>query len=439
MMAVKSRRRAKNVFDSSSSSFSRSSHCSKVAVALCCAGVLFNSKNGAVLRLVSAVPPGGGGPGSGGSGGGSASCVNPTIVLTSGPVAADLRNDNGCSTKAGVEDYYGKSYTHENTGNVVANNSHIYNSFEAGFSSSQDNVISGWGCSTPSDLYDTAGGLDIGIAESKVRKLCYASGRYSFPNINATNEFVGILGPCGGHTDYHFHGRYHCLYSQSGAHSTSVGDVGPYKMYGKWEDYTNAKLPLLDACGAHFGTNPDSPSTAVYHYHAQDRGPYGVGCYGPNLDQSLVTVAQCRALYPTTCDDNQAETFTDYPQPDGTKKTFAYDRDCPCFDANGLNTGTITERPAIAQYALSPPVISYDNSTWTCGDGVSCMQTVEETILFATATASNSPPPTPPPSPPPSSPPSPPPTTTGSSSSSAGFRTLSTLAATLLASYGFAF
>ena len=419
-MAVKSRRRAKNVFDSSSSSssFSRSSHCSKVAVALCCAGVLFNSKNGAVLRLVSAVPPGGSGPGSGGSGGGSASCVNPTIDLTSGPVAADLRNDNGCSTKAGVEDYYGKSYTHENTGNVVANNSHIYNSFEAGFSSSQDNVISGWGCSTPSDLYDTAGGLDIGIAESKVRKLCYASGRYSFPNINATNEFVGILGPCGGHTDYHFHGRYHCLYSQSGAHSTSVGDVGPYKMYGKWEDYTNAKLPLLDACGAHFGTNPDSPSTAVYHYHAQDRGPYGVGCYGPNLDQSLVTVAQCRALY-SECGDG-SETFTDYPQPDGTKKTFAYDRDCPCFDANGLNTGTIVERPAIAQYALSPPVISFDNSTWTCGDGVSCMQTVEETIQYAsTATTGTT-------------------NTTTTTSSSAGFCTFSTLAATILAAFSIA-
>ena len=435
-MAVKSRRRAKNVFDSSSSSFSRSSHCSKVAVALCCAGVLFNSKNGAVLRLVSAYGPGGGS--SGGTSGGSSTCTNPTV--TTFPTKASLRQDNGCTTKAGVEEYYGKTYTHEITGSAVPTNAHIYNSFEAGFSSSQDGVISGWGCSDPSKLYDSAGGLDLGLAESKVRKECYDSGRYSFPNINATsNVYTGAVGPCGGHTgDYHFHGRYHCLYSQSGTHSTSVGDVGPYKMYGKWEDYTNAKLPLLDACGAHFGTNPDSTSTVVYHYHVQDRAPYGVGCYGPSADGAtgatgLVTVAQCRALY-SECGDG-SETFTDYPQPDGTKKTFAYDRDCPCFDANGLNVGTITERPAIAQY----PTISFDNSTWTCGDGVSCMQTVEETILFATATASNSPPPTPPPSPPPSSPPSPPPTTTGSSSSSAGFRTLSTLAATLLASYGFAF
>jgi hypothetical protein len=416
-MAVKSRRRAKNVFDSSSSSFSRSSHCSKVAVALFCAGVLFNSKNGAVLRLVSAYGPGGGS--SGGTSGGSSTCTNPTV--TTFPTKASLRQDNGCTTKAGVEEYYGKTYTHEITGSAVPTNAHIYNSFEAGFSSSQDGVISGWGCSDPSKLYDSAGGLDLGLAESKVRKECYDSGRYSFPNINATsNVYTGAVGPCGGHTgDYHFHGRYHCLYSQSGTHSTSVGDVGPYKMYGKWEDYTNAKLPLLDACGAHFGTNPDSPSTSVYHYHVQDRAPYGVGCYGPSANGAtgatgLVTVAQCRALY-SECGDG-SETFTDYPQPDGTKKTFAYDRDCPCFDANGLNTGTITERPAIAQY----PTISFDNSTWTCGDGVSCMQTVEETIQYAsTATTGTT-------------------NTTTTTSSSAGFCTFSTLAATILAAFSIA-
>jgi len=216
MMAVKSRRRAKNVFDSSSSSssFSRSSHCSKVAVALCCAGVLFNSKNGAALPLVSAQgPQGGGGPGggsSGGTSGGSSTCTNPTV--TTFPTKASLRQDNGCTTKAGVEEYYGKTYTHEITGSAVPTNAHIYNSFEAGFSSSQDGVISGWGCSDPSKLYDSAGGLDLGLAESKVRKECYDSGRYSFPNINATsNVYTGAVGPCGGHTgDYHFHGRYHC-------------------------------------------------------------------------------------------------------------------------------------------------------------------------------------------------------------------------------------
>ena len=321
--------------------------------------------------------PGGGG---GGGGGGTAACSNPTFASL--PAAADLRNDNGCTYAAGTETYTDtgvggttKTLTYEVSGNAVSTNAHIYNSFEAGFSSSQDSVISGWGCSTPSDFYDTAGGLDLGLAESKVRKLCYDSAAYSFPNVQSDGSYRGCVGPCGGHTnDYHFHGRYHCLYEQSGTHSTKIGDVGPYIMYGKWEDFTNKKLPHLDACGAHIGKTPDSPATDVYHYHVQDRAPYGVGCYGDGTN--LVTVAACRALY-TECGDG-TETFTDMPQPDGTKKTFNYDRDCPCFDANGLNTGAITERAIIA----APSVLSYDASEWTCGDGVSCMQTVEKTLCF---------------------------------------------------------
>jgi hypothetical protein len=137
--------------------------------------------------------------------------------------------------------------TYAPTGSAVPSNAHIFNAFEAGFSSQQDNVISGWGCSTPSLLYDSIGGLDIGLAESKVRKICYDSAKNSFPNVQLDNSYRGTVGPCGGHTgDYHFHGRYHCLYEQTGAHSTKIGDVGPYIMYGKWEDFTNKKLPNLD-------------------------------------------------------------------------------------------------------------------------------------------------------------------------------------------------
>ena len=308
-------------------------------------------------------------------------CVNPT--LSSLPAAASLRQDNGCTYSAGTETYtdYGdgtttKTLTYAPTGSAVPSNAHIFNAFESGFSSQQDNVISGWGCSTPSLLYDSTGGLDIGLAESKVRKLCYDSAKNSFPNVQSDNSYRGTVGPCGGHTgDYHFHGRYHCLYEQTGEHSTKIGDVGPYIMYGKWEHFTNKKLPNLDACGAHIGITPDSPSEAVYHYHVQDRAPYGVGCYGDGVN--LMTVSACRALY-STCGDGD-ETFTDMPQPDGTLKSFAYDRDCPCFDANGLNTdSSITERAIIAQ----PSVIAYDASKWTCGDGVSCMQTVEATLGF---------------------------------------------------------
>ena len=308
-------------------------------------------------------------------------CVNPT--LSSLPAAASLRQDNGCTYAAGTETYtdYGdgtttKTLTYAPTGSAVPSNAHIFNAFEDGFSSQQDNVISGWGCSTPSLLYDSTGGLDIGLAESKVRKLCYDSAKNSFPNVQSDNTYRGTVGPCGGHTgDYHFHGRYHCLYEQTGEHSTKIGDVGPYIMYGKWEHFTAKQLPQLDACGAHIGITPDSPSEAVYHYHVQDRAPYGVGCYGDGVN--LMTVSACRALY-STCGDGD-ETFTDMPQPDGTLKSFAYDRDCPCFDANGLNTdSSITERAIIAQ----PSVIGYDASKWTCGDGVSCMQTVEATLGF---------------------------------------------------------
>ena len=308
-------------------------------------------------------------------------CVNPT--LSSLPAAASLRQDNGCTYAAGTETYtdYGDgttttTLTYAPTGSAVPSNAHIFNAFEAGFSSQQDNVISGWGCSTPSLLYDSTGGLDIGLAESKVRKICYDSAKNSFPNVQSDNSYRGTVGPCGGHTgDYHFHGRYHCLYEQTGEHSTKIGDVGPFVMYGKWEHFTAKQLPQLDACGAHIGKTPDSPSKAVYHYHVQDRAPYGVGCYGDGVN--LMTVSACRALY-STCGDGD-ETFTDMPQPDGTLKSFAYDRDCPCFDANGLNTdSSITERAIIAQ----PSVIGYDASKWTCGDGVSCMQTVEATLGF---------------------------------------------------------
>ena len=160
--------------------------------------------------------PAGPGPGGGGIGGGV--CVNPTITIF--PSAADLRQDNGCTILAGVEDYGEVSLTYPPIGNAVPTNAHIYNSFEAGFSSSQDSIISGWGCSTPSDLYDSAGGLDLGLAESKVRKLCYNSIANSFPNKQSDNSYRGAVGPCGGHTnDYHFHARYHCLYSLNAVHT----------------------------------------------------------------------------------------------------------------------------------------------------------------------------------------------------------------------------
>jgi len=53
----------------------------------------------------------------------------------------------------------------------------------------------------------------------------------------------------------------------------------------------------LDACGAHYGITPDSNGVLIYHHHVQDKAPFAVGCYGPNADLSVVSVAQCRSFY----------------------------------------------------------------------------------------------------------------------------------------------
>ena len=99
-------------------------------------------------------------------------------------------------------------------------------------------------------------------------------------------------------------------------HSTKVGEALDGKsIYGKWGD--TGALPLLDACSAHFGATPDSTSE-IYHYHVQDAPPFVVGCFGPNDDESLVTVAQCREFY-TGCGDGDEQSFTT------AEGTFKYD------------------------------------------------------------------------------------------------------------------
>ena len=103
---------------------------------------------------------------------------------------------------------------------------------------------------------------------------------------------------------------------------------------GKWEEITESGeyvLPALDACGAHFGATPDSPSTPIYHYHMQDFPPFVVGCYGPSATGGLVSLATCRSLYPE-CGD--AADLTQVTTPRGT---YSYNRWCPCFDADGSN------------------------------------------------------------------------------------------------------
>jgi hypothetical protein len=141
-------------------------------------------------------------------------------------------------------------------------------------------------------------------------------------------------------------------------------------MYGKWEDYDKKMLPLLDACGGHFGPTPDSNGELVYHYHVQDKAPYTVGCHGPSADGGLVGIAECRALYPDICGDDDVTEFTIK----GT--TFMYDRYCPCFDGAGFNIpSAIEELPALSTDAISYPACDFD-----CGDSFSCFTTVESLL-----------------------------------------------------------
>ncbi|CAJ1395277.1 unnamed protein product [Effrenium voratum] len=296
-------------------------------------------------------PPAGDGSGEAppaSSGGDSGGCNNPTC--SSPPCAAPLLGDVGCSTVAGVE-----SYNHgqvKRKGDSIPSDAHIFGPFEAGFGEQQKNNILGWGCTDPTVVYDNEGGKDLTIAEAAVAKACsiQQQGSNKFPRIEG-ESYIGIVGPCGGHTgDYHFHRGFGCLYEESGGHSSKVGVVAAYNLYGKWEDYANNLLPLLDACGAHFGPTPDS-SGNVYHYHVQDKAPFTVGCYGPSASNQLVTVAECRALYPKCDNDGGAGTAIQT-----NEGTVTYDKFCPCWDAAGSNMGiNLVELPALSTSDISYP------------------------------------------------------------------------------------
>ena len=321
----------------------------------------------------------------------TAACVNPSVTTFA---RANLRGDVGCTTIASNPLRFAHEIS-EAAGATIASNAHVYGPFEAGFGAQQQSIIQAWGCADASVAYDTAGGLDLGVAHAKVASAC----GIALPRISGSS-YVGITGSCGGHTgNYHFHGGFECFETYRGTHSPKVGEAGRWSVYGAFEDYDGGKYPLLDACGGHFGTTPES-STSVYHYHIQRDAPFTVGCHGPNSSGGLVTVAQCRALY-TEC-SGTTSTFTI----NGTSVT--YMRDCPCFDAQGKNYGTPVELPAIGASATS-----YDVSAWSCrslNNGYNgCLPTLTELTGTApssgTAAAPGSP--SPPPSPPPSSSPTP--------------------------------
>lgn len=208
---------------------------------------------------------------------------------------------------------------------------HIYGPFEAGFTATQDFILAKLGCATGKGYVE--GGIDTYTAEQMVAQDCGVT-LPRWENTTTEQNYVSLVGTCGGHTgDYHFHERLNCLYTQEGGHSTQVGNVLDGKaLYGKWENTETKQLPQVDACNGHWGPTPDSNGEDVYHYHVTDRPPFTVGCFGPNPDNTPVSVLQCRALY-STCGDGETTLSTTF----GDVK---YDTWCPCYDATGSNVGT---------------------------------------------------------------------------------------------------
>ena len=235
------------------------------------------------------------------------------------------------------------------------------------------------------------GGSDVTIAE----KVCAYKCNITLPRDEGGVHY-GFLDSCGGHTkDYHYHKNLNCLYSHtagskhsikvaetkssSGSNSPPAGGGKGGKrppprrltsgqgVYGKWEDYSKSLLPNLDACNGHWGRTPDSPDKDVYHYHVSDHAPFTIGCYGPNDDNSHVTVQQCRDVYDECSETDALELFT-VKENNGAIKTFPYQPWCPCWDKSkagpdgmGLNVGKVLSTYAYAsnQIFIIPSLTTY--------------------------------------------------------------------------------
>ena len=267
---------------------------------------------------------------------------------------ASMLGSVGKTTVAGTDSYSGTTFPV---------NTIIAGPFEAGFDSAINILLSWLGCSPASNGYvvggiDTANSLlavnhQCGVTLPSVstgtpaiyKSLMWSMGVHSPPDSNGcTSPPSGISGFCtANNPSYHFHQYFLQLYSTTAAgHSTKIGvttptsgSVAASNIYGMYE--ATGVLPTLDACNAHWGTTPDSPTTQIYHHHVTDAPPFAVGCYGPpgGVSGALTSVATCRTYY-AGCDGTTV-TFTT------SAGTQTYDNWCPCYDkTTGSN---------LAQYA----------------------------------------------------------------------------------------
>jgi hypothetical protein len=198
------------------------------------------------------------------------------------------------------------------------------------------------------------------LADGTFVSLMWSGGVHSPPDANGCTSPPGGLpgfASCS-NAVFHYHQNFTNLYDVNAAgHSPKIGvttatAVAVVPIYGKWERAGVA--PALDACGAHFGTTPESPATAVYHHHVQERAPFTVGCYGPNADGGEVTLAQCRSYY-STCGDDVTSLTT-------SSGVMSYDLFCPCYDSvTGSNVpagAAVTNGTVTPTAASSTPTVA---------------------------------------------------------------------------------
>ena len=209
----------------------------------------------------------------------------------------------------------------------------IYGPFEAGFGSgatatSSSDARPPYPCKDGSTYSGYCpGGMDVQTCETTLFKTC-ASG---------TVRKELFMDECGGHAKpYHIHMDPVCLYTPGAdGHSAVVGvmlDGAP--LYGRHET-TGTPPADLDACGGHTGPVgaydewgiPDG--ARVYHYHAQTKPPFLLGCYGP-VDSRV----QCERLYQSgtrKCGDASTVAMSG-------SMSVEYDLWCPCYDSTGKHS-----------------------------------------------------------------------------------------------------
>ncbi len=253
--------------------------------------------------------------------------------VTSTPAAAALLGAVGYSTDANL----------------------IYGPFEAGFGGSSATATSTRDARPPYPCKDgntyegyCPGGMDVGTCEAGLFNSC--------PSGTVRTEL--FMDQCGGHANpYHYHTDMVCHYDPDAAgHSGLIGVMLDGRaLFGRHET-TGAAPADLDACGGHVGAVPAyaewgvPEGTSMYHYHAQTKPPFLLGCYGP-----VASVSACEALYSSgtrRCDGaTQSVAFSD------ASFSVDYDLWCPCF-------ADTYEVPAVAPELVTASVVSGASGRW---------------------------------------------------------------------------